>query len=139
MSSILKSLFTLVAVICFCYFAVPAGAQGIEPDIAGGIQPFNALAGGNLDNIDLMSNLHLTFHAPLVAFPQRGALKLDFQLFYNSKSFYVFTDTSNNKSWRATWAVPGVAVTESQEWWGGYKRTGQGGHTITKLMYGPDG
>jgi hypothetical protein len=54
------------------------------------MKPFGAYQSGEIDSVNL-ANGNVILHIPLVSYPQRGsALKLDFQVIYNNKGWYVY-------------------------------------------------
>src|SRR5579872_1226242 len=64
---------------------IPCVAQA-NPNLESGIRPFGSYQGGNVDSIDL-TNGNVGFSAPLFSYPQRGKLKLAFNLASASKNW----------------------------------------------------
>jgi RHS repeat-associated protein len=55
------------------------------PDSSVGLTPYQSFHGGDIDSVNL-SNGNLVLDIPIIAYPQRGALKMSFSLVYNSKN-----------------------------------------------------
>lgn len=81
----------LATLMCAEFFSPIARAQSAPPTTANdqmGLTPYQSFHGGDIDLVNL-SNRMLTVHAPFLSYPQRGNLKLDFQLLYNGGGPFV--------------------------------------------------
>ena len=95
----------IIALIAFCN----AGAQE-SPDTDGGLTPFGSYLQTDIDTVDLASG-NLLFTVPLISYPQRGALSLQFSLVANNKNWEVQQVTSGGRIFEKwVWQGTGVSV-----------------------------
>jgi RHS repeat-associated protein len=59
-------------------------------DIQQGIKAYGTYRGGDMDSVS-MTNGNLIVDIPLVSYPQRGKLHLDYKLIYNNRHYYQHT------------------------------------------------
>lgn len=74
-----------------------------------GLKPFGQYQGGNIDSVSLI-NGNVSLHIPLVSYPQRGQLTLDFFIRYNNKSWSVEITKDSSGMERRFWKWIGVGV-----------------------------
>jgi len=87
-----KKLWFLMAIVLMG--GVLALAQ-TNPDETQGLKPYDSWHGGDLDTVSL-TNGGLVLHIPLLSYPQRGSVGLDFSLTYSSKQWTAMTKCVNN-------------------------------------------
>src|SRR5262249_51162448 len=91
-------------------------AQSASPDSEGGLPPFVSTHGGDIDSISL-GNGNLTIRIPLMSFPQRGKLRLEFDLIYNGGGFSL--GSSPNPPYRKiVYGGNGVHIVDDQRLFG---------------------
>ena len=61
-----------------------------DPALEQGIQPFQSYEGGDLDSVNLATGL-LSLHIPVISFPQRGTLHLDYSVNYVNPTLTIAT------------------------------------------------
>src|SRR5277367_3627051 len=71
--------------------SLPAQSQTM-PDLTSvdqlGAEPYSALHGGDIDSVGLQNGT-LSLHVPILSYPQRGSLKLSFDLMYNNQPQHI--------------------------------------------------
>ena len=105
----------IVALILLIICSKPLHAQ-TAPVLEEGLKPYGSFQGGDLDSIDLASG-NVTLHVPLISYPQRGLLKLDFFLRDNNRNWVVnqrYSGSTLNENW--IWKGTGVTVGWSGDW-----------------------
>jgi RHS repeat-associated protein len=88
----------------FLFFHV--GFAQTNPNLEIGFKPFGAYDDTNFDSVNVATG-NLNLHIPLFAYPQRGALKAQVSLLYNSKGWKVNFDCTS-LSCEAYWAWAGL-------------------------------
>ena len=66
----MKTLPVLILTTFFMLSCTPARAQD-DPQLSAGFMPYGSFHSGEIDSVNL-ANGNVIFHAPLIAFPQRG-------------------------------------------------------------------
>jgi YD repeat-containing protein len=77
----------LAGILSVIFWLPRADAQAPAPSTASdqtGVSPYQSLHGGDIDIVSL-TNGTLTINTPFLSYPQRGKLKLDFNLMYNNQ------------------------------------------------------
>ena len=87
-----KFVISLILAVGAVVFALssPASSQ-TTPDLEGGFKPYGSYHGGDIDTVNLGTG-NLTIHIPLLSYPQRGRLKLDYWLAYNAEAWHGKSD-----------------------------------------------
>jgi RHS repeat-associated protein len=93
-------------------FSVAALAQ-VDPDLDIGFKPFGAYDETTFDSVSL-ANGNLTLHIPLFDYPQRGGLKAQVRLMYNSKGWKVKFDCTQTTC-EAFWIWENLAPTYGEQ------------------------
>src|ERR1700733_10943964 len=96
--------FLVVIVALWASLASPSRAQDPDPQL--GMRPYDSYSGGQIDSVSV-SSASLTVDIPILSYPQRGSLKLDFALHYEDRGAYA-TETcymGGNCMW--TWVPRG--------------------------------
>jgi RHS repeat-associated protein len=93
-------------------FSVAALAQ-VDPDLEIGFKPFGAYDETTFDSVSL-ANGNLTVHIPLFDYPQRGGLKAQARLMYNSKGWKIRFDCTQT-SCEAFWIWENLAPTYGEQ------------------------
>ncbi len=108
-----KSLFITL----LCLFASCSLAQ-VSPNLEQGLKPYGSFQDGNIDSVNLF-NGNTTVHIPLVSYPQRGDLKMDFFIRYNDKQWQYrqFSTGTSGPLWGWYWVSGGVKVIKAQSRW----------------------
>jgi len=90
--------------------AVPCVAQ-TSPGLEQGFKPYGSYHGGDIDTVNLLTG-NLTLNVPLLSYPQRGKLALQFFLVYNNASWQVKqTIAGNPPKPKLDWVWRGQGVT----------------------------
>jgi len=82
-----KNLWFLLAIVLM---GSASGLAQTNPDETQGLKPYDSWHGGDLDSVSL-TNGGLVLHIPLLSYPQRGSLGLDFSLTYSNKQWTAMT------------------------------------------------
>src|SRR5581483_886605 len=80
-----RTIFGLLLV-CLCAFVL--GFSQSNPNLEAGLKPFGTYQGSEFDSVSL-TNGNLNLQIPLIDIPQRGGVKLGYELVYNHKGFRV--------------------------------------------------
>jgi len=75
-------------------------AAQTTPDLDNGMKAYGSFHGGSLDSVGL-ANGNLNLHIPLISYPQRGKLGMDFYIGYHSKQWHIetFDGGTNIQHW----------------------------------------
>ena len=135
-----KSLF--MALLLFPASALSQAQSLPDPNV--GMTPFGGVSGGKVDQISVATG-QIFVKIPIVAFPQRGQLRLSFSLQHNGKFWIAYAGTTGcTATTPCYWTNPMFTPTyemmlvDDDVWRGGIRRSGQRGSIATKQVFGPD-
>jgi RHS repeat-associated protein len=107
----LRRLLCAIALIFWiALLARPAVAQDPPPDLETGLKPYGSFHGGDIDTVSL-SQGGLFVQIPLLGYPQRGALSLDFDAFYSNYSYGLKSHCTKDGSCSDSFVWQGVRNT----------------------------
>jgi RHS repeat-associated protein len=86
-NALLRAVATIVLAALFLSIALAALNAQTTPDNTIGLTPYQSFHGGDIDVVNL-SNGNLILNIPIIAYPQRGTLKMSFSLVYNSRNIH---------------------------------------------------
>lgn len=87
----------LLSVVITLLISVTPGAAQQEINLQKGLDPYGSYQHGNIDSVSLI-NGNVNVHVPLLGYPQRGKVRLEFVIEWNVKNWSIHVSSTNGGS-----------------------------------------